>query len=190
MYGDDAFFPVIDTPLGRLACMTCFDVYFPEVARILAMRGAEIICMPTGEASSFGPEMELLRRARALENSVYLLCANHGDTIGSPRPINQQWGHSIILDYKGRILTVIPAPGEAVTSALIDVEALRRFKRAPHGGSNLLPQVKSQFYAKFYAKSDLWPLDAHLTTPIQDKSDGVKVLQRVIERTQGGMQKR
>lgn len=180
-YGEDAFFPVINTPIGKLACMTCYDVHFPEVARIFAMRGAEVIAMPTGEAYSFGPDMEMMRRVRAFENSVYLVSANHGDTIGSTRPINQQWGHSEIIDYKGRILQVIAGPGEAVNSAQIDLEALRSFKRTAHS-NNLLPQVKVQFYSKFYSKFDFWPLDAYLDQPITDKSDGTRVLQKVLQK--------
>ena len=176
-HGDESFFPVLDTEIGRLACMTCFDVYFPEVARILAMRGAEIIAMPTGEPYSLSPEMETLRKSRAIENSVYLACANHGETIGSPRPAGQQRGRSVILDYRGHVVQMIDGPGEAVTSGMVDLEALRKFRGSPHG-LNLLPQVKSQFYAA----ADLWPLDAFLHEPISDKGDGTEVLKNVIRK--------
>lgn len=182
-YGIDSFFPVIDTEIGKLACMTCFDLYFPEIARILAMRGAEIIAMPTGEPYSLSYEMEALRRARAIENNVFLLCANHGDTLGGSRPVNQQRGHSVILDYRGNVLQLIDGPGEAVTSANIDVEALRSFRRTPNG-LNLVPQVRSEFYAKFYERADLWRNDVFLKNPISAKEDVTKALESVIKRWQ------
>lgn len=182
-YGTDSFFPVIDTVVGKLACMTCFDVYFPEVARILAMRGAEVIAMPTGEPYSLSNEMEVLRKARAIENNVYLLCANHGDTLGSPRPVNQQRGHSSILDYRGNVLQMIDGPGEAVTTASIDVESLRKFRKST-AGLNIVPQVKADFYSKFYTAADLWPTDAFLERPIGEKEDITKALAKVIQRWQ------
>ncbi len=182
-YGVDSFFPIADTEIGKLACMTCFDVYFPEVARIFAMKGAEVIAMPTGEPYALSHQMEILRRARAIENNLFVVCANHGDTLRSPRPANQQRGHSVILDYRGNILEMIDGPGEAVVSATIDIESLRRFRRSA-SGFNLVPQVKADFYSKFYSKANLWQTDMFLENPIKEKEDVARALQRVIQKWQ------
>jgi predicted amidohydrolase len=179
-YGEDSLFPVLDTDIGKLGCMTCFDVNFPEVARILAMRGAEIICMPTGDTYS-AHFHELFRIARARENSVYVVCASHGDTNESIRPKYQQRGYSNIIDYRGNVIEVIDGPGEAVISAQIDIDALRRFRSTP-SSYNLLPQVKAEFYAKYYAKSQLWPLNVFLERPIMDTKEGLSAQKRVIDR--------
>jgi predicted amidohydrolase len=63
--------PVFDTDFGRVGMMICWDVTFPEVARTLAMRGAEVILMPI-----WGGDL-ILTRARAIENQVYLVTSTY-----------------------------------------------------------------------------------------------------------------
>lgn len=50
--GPEALFPVVDTPLRRLGCLTCYDIRFAEVARCLALRGAEVLIHCAAEPSS------------------------------------------------------------------------------------------------------------------------------------------
>jgi len=67
--GDDL--PVFETPFGRVGLMICWDVFFPEPARGLAQRGAEIIFLPI-----WGGDLTLTR-ARAIENQVYLVSSSY-----------------------------------------------------------------------------------------------------------------
>jgi predicted amidohydrolase len=67
--GDDL--PVFDTDFGRIGIMICWDVSFPEVARTLAMKGAEVIFLPI-----WGGNLTLTR-ARAIENQVYLVSSTY-----------------------------------------------------------------------------------------------------------------
>ena len=60
-------FNVFDTDFGRIGIMICWDVFFPEPARMLAMKGAEVIVMPI-----WGGDINLAK-ARAIENQVYLV---------------------------------------------------------------------------------------------------------------------
>src|SRR3972149_4403556 len=66
--------PVVDTPLGKIGLQICYDIRFPEWSRILALRGAEIIALPTSWVT--GPLKEehwvTLVRARALENTCWI----------------------------------------------------------------------------------------------------------------------
>jgi predicted amidohydrolase len=64
-------YPVFDTDFGRVGMMICWDVHFPEVARALAARGAEIICLPIWGGN------ETLARARAIENQLYLVASGY-----------------------------------------------------------------------------------------------------------------
>jgi len=64
-------YPVFDTDFGRVGMMICWDVHFPEVARELAARGAEVILMPIWGGN------ETLARARAIENQVYLVASGY-----------------------------------------------------------------------------------------------------------------
>jgi deaminated glutathione amidase len=71
--GDTAV--VVDTPLARLGLLICFDGDYPELARIEAVRGAEVICRPSALLRS-ADIWELTNRARAYDNHVFLVGAN------------------------------------------------------------------------------------------------------------------
>jgi predicted amidohydrolase len=71
--GDDVL--VVDTPLGRIGVIICFDGDYPEVARITAIRGAEILCRPSALLRS-ADLWELTNRARAYDNHVYVIGSN------------------------------------------------------------------------------------------------------------------
>jgi predicted amidohydrolase len=64
-------YPVFDTDFGRVGMMICWDVSYPEVARELSARGAEVIFMPIWGGN------ETLARARAIENQVYLVASGY-----------------------------------------------------------------------------------------------------------------
>jgi predicted amidohydrolase len=67
-------YPVFDTDFGRVGLMICWDVHFPEVARELAAQGAEVILMPIWGGH------EVLARARAIENQLYLVASGYDFT--------------------------------------------------------------------------------------------------------------
>jgi predicted amidohydrolase len=71
--GEDVL--VVDTPLGRIGVIICFDGDYPELARITALAGAELICRPSALLRS-ADIWELTNRARAYDNHVYLIGAN------------------------------------------------------------------------------------------------------------------
>ena len=71
--GEDVL--VVDTPLGRIGMIICFDGDYPELARITALAGAEVICRPSALLRS-ADIWELTNRARAYDNHVYLIGAN------------------------------------------------------------------------------------------------------------------
>lgn len=64
-------YPVFDTDFGRVGMMICWDVSYPEVARELSARGAEVIFLPIWGGN------ETLARARAIENQVYLVASGY-----------------------------------------------------------------------------------------------------------------
>jgi predicted amidohydrolase len=71
--GEDVL--VVDTPLGKLGVIICFDGDYPELSRITALAGAEVICRPSALLRS-ADLWELTNRARAYDNHVYLIGAN------------------------------------------------------------------------------------------------------------------
>ena len=98
-------FAVYETEVGRIGMAICYDVRFPEAARVLALRGADIIAIPTNWPTVEGlapPSSipELLTRARACENRVFLAVA---DRVGAERG----WsflGRSQLIDVTGTVV--------------------------------------------------------------------------------------
>ena len=117
-------FPVVETPLGRLAMIPCGEINVPEVARVLMMQGAEVILHPTN--SPRRPAQEAAKIVRAAENMVYLISANVAGPIGFSHDKSVHGGRSHILDHLGRTLAYEDGAHETqAVSALIDIEALR-----------------------------------------------------------------
>ena len=107
-----ATIPVFDTDLGRIGLQVCYDHMFPEMARILALEGAEIIFTPIeGDIRSESKAYEAVARARALDNGVYYVTAIC-DT-----------GRSLIVDPSGTILADT-AGKQGVVFADIDLDRL------------------------------------------------------------------
>lgn len=94
LWGDEHLFfeagdlglPVFHTEIGRLAVLICYDGWFPEVYRLLAMRGADVVCMPTnwvpmaGQSPIHMPMANTLAMASAHSNSLNIVCANRVGT--------------------------------------------------------------------------------------------------------------
>jgi predicted amidohydrolase len=73
-------YPVFQTDFGKIAIMTCMDIHYPEVARIYALEGAEILFWPT---MAYGPTENFLQialRARAIDNQLYCVGSNYVNT--------------------------------------------------------------------------------------------------------------
>jgi predicted amidohydrolase len=84
-------YPVFETKLGRIGIMICYDGFFPEPARQLSIRGAEIIAFPVAGCNP------LLAAARACENHVFLVSSTYSDP-------SLNWMISAVYDREGRVL--------------------------------------------------------------------------------------
>ncbi len=113
--------PVFETSIGRVGIAICYDLRFPEFIRAQALRGADLVAIPT----CWPPESRMLAddfmRVRACENRIYLLAADRGDSEGGADFI----GRSQIVDPAGHVL-VDTDRGETLLTAEIDLNQARR----------------------------------------------------------------
>ncbi|MEE7438402.1 nitrilase family protein [Methylobacterium oryzae] len=125
----DLGFPVFDTALGKVGVAICYDGWFPETFRQLALAGAEIVCIPTnwvpmpdqpaGEAAM----ANTLHRAAAHSNGIFIACA---DRVGIERGQPFE-GQSLIIGPKGWPLAGPASRDRTETvSALVDLDAAGR----------------------------------------------------------------
>jgi predicted amidohydrolase len=123
VYSPGATARMADLPFARLGFAICYDVRFPELFKLQAQAGAEVISVPaaftrqTGEA-----HWEILLRARAIENGVYIVAAAQAGVHEDGR---ETYGHSMIIDPWGRVIASASGTGEAVVVAEIDPAAVK-----------------------------------------------------------------
>ncbi len=104
-------YPVFETRFGKVGMMICYDGFFPEVARELANRGAEVIAWPV-----WGCNL-LLARARACENHVYVVSSTYMD-------VKDDWMISAVFDHAGRPLATAAAWDSV---AIVEVDLAERY---------------------------------------------------------------
>ena len=181
IYGLDGVFPVVETEIGRLAAVASEEILYPEVTRCMAMRGAEVIVHSSCEISSprLTP-MGIARRARAIENMAYVVSCNTAGMEGIAMPGASADGGSMIVDFRGAVLSEA-GPGESVVAcAELDVQALRRFRRRP-GMENLLARQRFEAYAESYRQHSFYPANT-LTDGTPGRQHAVETQQATIRR--------
>lgn len=119
----DAGFEVYDTRLGRIGMIVCYDLRFPEAARSLALKGADLIALPTNWPQGADSAPGFIAPTRALENRVFLVAC---DRCGRERGFGFI-GQSVILDPAGQRLAQA-GTGEDIITARLD-PSLARHKR-------------------------------------------------------------
>jgi predicted amidohydrolase len=175
-YGYEGLFPVVDTPIGRLGTMVCFDQAHPEVARMMTRYGAEVIIHPSSEGhGTFRKGWDAARATRAFENTAYVLSPMPGGEYFNPahdhKPYSTQMrGFSRIIGFDGDELGVADTPGPCLLSAPVDLAALRRARADAF--NNLILWDDPETYHHAYAApvglpNNLWGAD-----PLQNPYKG------------------
>lgn len=166
-FGEESLFSVVDTEIGKLGAFICAEGLFrTEVARCLAMNGAEILCFPLSTVSPDHDYFHTSSQAHAYFNQCYLVGANLGLTISKERP-RATGGGSLIIDYEGKIMKEAPVTDETTIRANIDLKALRAYRAAKSfllagGGfnSDLYIPYKKEYRHK-ELRSDLEPVESY-----------------------------
>jgi N-carbamoylputrescine amidase len=139
--GDLGFTP-IDTSVGRLGVLVCWDQWYPEAARLMALAGAELLLYPTAigwDPNENSPEQErqreawlTMQRAHAIANGIPVLVCNRvgfeadpsGHTAGA-----RFWGSSFVSGPQGEILAMAPTDQAAVLVTELDLSRSEKVRR-------------------------------------------------------------
>lgn len=139
--GDLGFQP-IETSLGKLGVLVCWDQWYPEAARLMALAGAEILIYPTAigfESSDTPDEQERQReawmtvqRGHAIANGLPLIAVNRvglePDPSGQTKGINF-WGSSFVCGPQGEVLAKAPTDSETEIMVQIDMHRSEQVRR-------------------------------------------------------------
>jgi len=112
---------VVDTKLGKIGMIICYDGDFPELSRVLAIRGAEIITRPSALLRSF-EIWDMTNKARAYDNHVYVVAVN---SVGADAENNYYFGNSMIINPIAQKLAQARGT-EEIISAKLDPNPLKR----------------------------------------------------------------
>ena len=139
--GDLGFEP-IDTSVGRLGVLVCWDQWYPEAARLMALAGAELLIYPTaiGTESTDSPEEQArqldawmtVQRGHAVANGIPVITVNR--TGHEPDPSGATggikfWGNSFVAGPQGELIFRAPADDEISTIVEIDLERSEQVRR-------------------------------------------------------------
>jgi N-carbamoylputrescine amidase len=137
----DLGFKAIDTAYGRIGTLICWDQWYPEGARLTALRGATLLFYPTAigwhpkEKAQYGAAQQdswfTIQRGHAIANGTYVAAANR---VGFEQPVPTQagiefWGTSFICDPQGVVLAKGSENQEEILLANIDLDHLETIRR-------------------------------------------------------------
>lgn len=183
-YNLDAFWPVVDTPLGRLGIMMANEGSYPENARALAMNGCEVAyraAIPHPAAAN--DYFEIQNRARALDNNMFVIAPNLGTYYldqDSETPIDTFGGASMIVNYRGQIVGKQAYSGVSTwVSGPIHIGALRHH-RTHSQWTNWMKDLKTEMYRQVYEK-EIYPKNLYLDRePMKHAEFREKVIKKQI----------
>jgi len=137
--GPGCDFTVVNAGICKIGVMICFDVRFPELARLLALAGVDVLLIPAAFNMITGPaHWDLTMRARALDNQVYVAAASPAR---DDRAEYVTYGHSMVVDPWGDVV-IQAGTGEEIIIAEIDPEKIQDVReRLP-----LLNQRRTDLY--------------------------------------------
>jgi len=133
----DTGFRVWHTRVGVVGAAVCWDQWFPEAARAMALMGAEILCYPTAIGSEpqdpaldTQPHWQRVMQGHAAANMLPLVASNRVGTEQGEAGELRFYGSSFITDESGGLVAVAPRDGEAVLTAAFDLDAVRERRAA------------------------------------------------------------
>jgi len=131
----DSGWPVWDTKFGKLGVLICWDQWYPEAARLMALGGAQVLIYPTAigwlpeEKPTLGEAQhcawETVQRGHAVANGCYVATVNRSGTHDG----TEFWGQSFVATSYGQIAAKASVENEEILTCDLDYQALEDFRR-------------------------------------------------------------
>lgn len=135
----DSGYPVWDTLVGKVGVLICWDQWFPEAARLMALAGAELILYPTAigwqaeEKRALGAAQhhawQTVMQGHAIANGIHIAAVNRTGTEGDPHTGTEFWGQSFVANPYGELIARASATDDEVLVAELDSVKQRDFRR-------------------------------------------------------------
>ena len=133
---------VFDTPFGKMGLCICFDARFPELFRAMVLQGARMILVPAAFNLTTGPaHWELLFRQRAVDNQVFCVATSPARDMEAGY---HAWGHSIVTDPWGRVVTQME---ESEEIRLVELDL------------DLVDQIRAELPLLAHRRTDIYRLE-------------------------------
>lgn len=121
----DTGFRVFDTAFGRIGAAICWDQWFPESARIMALKGAELLFYPSAIGSDCHGHWQRVMQGHAGANLTPLICSNRVGTETGDLGSTTFWGRSFIADQTGAVVAEADDQSSMFITATFDLDAIR-----------------------------------------------------------------
>ena len=121
-------YPVFETSVGRVGLIICYDRHFPEVARQLGLKGAQLVFNPSATVESLSRYLwELEQPAHAVANGYWIAAINR---VGTEEPLNSNrfYGSSYFCDPRGQIVARASEDSDEVLVADLDLDRAREVR--------------------------------------------------------------
>jgi len=174
-------FPVVETRLGRLGCMICGDINIPEIPRVYAIKGADVIIRSDSGYGCWDMAQWTLR-VRARDNKIYIVNENWSARVLTTGEVKDSHripelvdtaggGGAAIFDYEGRIVVEPRGTAPQLVTGMIDVEALRYHRASCMDG---VGGIRTEIYAPYYNQTIYPPNRVIEEGPLNSRSDPKK----------------
>lgn len=142
--------PVFTTKFGKVGLFICYDIFFPEIARSMALQGAELLISISATPSPNRKYFEIIIPARALENTVYMVYVN---LVGTQEDL-VFWGGSQVYDPLGNLLVKAPYFKKSIVTCDIDFKKINIARANRPVIRDIRPQIYDDLYdlARFHCK--------------------------------------
>ncbi|MEM0253612.1 MAG: carbon-nitrogen hydrolase family protein [Candidatus Bathyarchaeia archaeon] len=136
---------VYKTRLGRIGLIICYDIFFPEITRLIRLEGADFTVCISASPSTRRSFFEILTAARAIENTMFLAYVN---LVGIEEGL-QFWGGSRLIAPNGNVIAKAPYYEESLTLGEIDYNEIR----ASEISAQMLKDLRPEIFLKLKEKS-------------------------------------